>query len=107
MQTTANDLAKRSKNGGGVDKEDAIQSIDAMITRVENLKRKVSEATYRRSWCRYSSSLALGYERECRHAHPSGNEGTPPPPLGSGGYTSPNLSGVSAVVRHEVGQVAY
>jgi hypothetical protein len=49
MQTTANDLAKRSKNDGGVDREDAIQSIDAMITRVENLKRKVSEATYRRS----------------------------------------------------------
>lgn len=46
MQTTANDLVERSKNGGGVEKEDAIQSIDAMITRVENLKRKVSETLF-------------------------------------------------------------
>jgi hypothetical protein len=42
MQTTTGDLVERSKNGGEVDKEDAIQSIDSMITRVENLKRKVS-----------------------------------------------------------------
>ena len=46
MQTTTGDLVERSKNGGGVDKEDAVQSIDAMITRVEGLKRKVSETTY-------------------------------------------------------------
>jgi len=43
MQTTANDLVERSKNGGEVGKEDAAQSIDAMITRVENLKRKLSD----------------------------------------------------------------
>lgn len=43
MQTTANDLVERSKNDGGVDKEDAIQSIDTIITRVEGLKRKVNE----------------------------------------------------------------
>lgn len=42
MQTTTNDLVERSKSGG-VDKEDAVQGIDAMITRVENLKRKVSK----------------------------------------------------------------
>jgi hypothetical protein len=42
---TTNDLVERSKNGGGVDKEDAVQSIEAMITRVENLKRKVNETT--------------------------------------------------------------
>jgi len=42
MQTTTNDLVERSKNGGA-DEEDAIQSIDAMITRVENLKRKLSD----------------------------------------------------------------
>jgi len=47
LQTTTSDLAKRSKDGEGVDKEDAIQNIDAMITRVENLKRKVSETVYR------------------------------------------------------------
>jgi len=43
MQTITNDLAKRSKNSGVVDKEDATQNIDAMITRVENLKRKLSD----------------------------------------------------------------
>jgi macrophage erythroblast attacher len=42
MQTTTNDLVDRSKNGG-VDEEDAVQSIDTMITRVENLKRKVGQ----------------------------------------------------------------
>ena len=47
MQTAANDLVERSKNGGGLDKEDAIQSVDTVITRVENLKRKVSESSYR------------------------------------------------------------
>lgn len=41
MQTTTSDLVERSKNGGEVDKEDTIQSIDAMVARVENLKRKV------------------------------------------------------------------
>ena len=49
MQTTANDLTKRSKDSGGLDREDAIQSIDTMITRVEGLKRKVSETVYRHS----------------------------------------------------------
>jgi len=48
MQTTANDLVERSKNGGGVEREDAVQSIDVMITRVENLKRKVRETMVRR-----------------------------------------------------------
>lgn len=38
-----NDLVEWSRNGGGVEKEDAIQSIDAVITRVDSLKRKVSE----------------------------------------------------------------
>lgn len=44
MQTATNDLMDRSKKREGVDKEYAIQSIDSMITRVENLKRKVRES---------------------------------------------------------------
>ncbi|KAF9787953.1 CTLH/CRA C-terminal to lish motif domain-containing protein [Thelephora terrestris] len=42
IQATTSGLVERSKNGGA-DKEDAIQTIDAMITRVENLKRKLSD----------------------------------------------------------------
>lgn len=37
VQNAANDLSKR----GELDPEDAIKAIDGMITRVENLKRKV------------------------------------------------------------------
>jgi len=107
MQTTANDLAERSKNGGEVDKEDAIQSIDAMITRVENLKRKVSKITYRYPWCGCLNLPVLGFERECRYPHPSGDEGTPPTPLCRGRCPNPNHSGVPTVVGYEVRQVAY
>jgi len=62
MQTTANDLAQRSKNGGGVDKEDGVQSIDSMITRVENLKRRVSETVCRRSRHECLKLPAFGFE---------------------------------------------
>jgi macrophage erythroblast attacher len=40
VQVTATDLAKQSSSTG-VDSEAAVQSIDAMISTVENLKRKV------------------------------------------------------------------
>ena len=62
LQTTANDLAKRSKDSGEVDKEDSVQNIDAMITRVENLKRKVSETVHRHPRCKGLKLPALGYE---------------------------------------------
>ena len=62
MQTTANDLAQRSKNGGGVDKEDGVQSIDSMITRVENLKRRVSETVFCRSRHECLKLPAFGFE---------------------------------------------
>ncbi|KAJ7927483.1 CTLH/CRA C-terminal to lish motif domain-containing protein [Mycena leptocephala] len=42
VQSTANDLAKESSSAG-VSSEAAIQSIDSMISTVENLKRKLSE----------------------------------------------------------------
>ncbi|CCL99210.1 uncharacterized protein FIBRA_01225 [Fibroporia radiculosa] len=42
VQTAAHDLAKRSKTGHS-STDDAIKSIDGMITRVENLKRKLSD----------------------------------------------------------------
>ena len=84
MQTTANDLAERSKNGGGVDKEDTIQSIDTMITRVENLKRKVCETTHPRQLSECLKSPALGFKRECRHTYSSSDEGTSPTSVGRG-----------------------
>lgn len=62
MQVTTNDLVDRSKNGGGVDKEDAIQNIDAMIARVDNLKRKVSGVTCICPQYKYLTSQALGFE---------------------------------------------
>jgi len=62
MQATANDLAQRSKNCGGVDKEDGIQSIDSMITRVENLKRRVSETISRHSRHECIKLPAFGFE---------------------------------------------
>ena len=102
MQTTANDLAKRSKDNGGVDKEDTIQSIETMITRVESLKRKASETVYHYSRCECLKLPALGYERECWYTHPSGDEGTPPTPLGCGRRTSPDHSRVPTVVRYEI-----
>jgi macrophage erythroblast attacher len=40
VQSTANDLVKESSSAG-VSSEAAIQSIDSMISTVENLKRKV------------------------------------------------------------------
>lgn len=40
VQTTSNDLQKRTKSNE-VDLEDATKAVDGMITRVENLKRKV------------------------------------------------------------------
>ena len=107
MQTTANDLVERSKNGGEVDKEDAVQSIDAMITRVENLKRKVSEITYRYLCYGCLKLPALGSERERRYPYSSGDEGAPPTPLCCGRCPNPNHSGVPTVVGYEVGQVAY
>jgi macrophage erythroblast attacher len=42
VQTTANDLGKRAK-AGIQSMEDAAKSVDSMIGRVENLKRKLSE----------------------------------------------------------------
>ncbi|KAJ7461877.1 CTLH/CRA C-terminal to lish motif domain-containing protein [Mycena galericulata] len=42
VQSAANDLVKQSSSGE-VSSETAIQSIDAMITNVENLKRKLSD----------------------------------------------------------------
>ncbi|KAJ7359152.1 CTLH/CRA C-terminal to lish motif domain-containing protein [Mycena albidolilacea] len=42
VQVTATDLAKQSSSTG-VDSEAAVQSIDAMISTVENLKRKLAE----------------------------------------------------------------
>ncbi|KAJ7741429.1 CTLH/CRA C-terminal to lish motif domain-containing protein [Mycena maculata] len=42
VQSAATDLAKQSSSGS-VNSEAAIQSIDAMITNVENLKRKLSD----------------------------------------------------------------
>jgi len=106
MQTTANDLVERSKNGGEVGKEDAAQTIDAMITRVENLKRKVSEIMYRCPWYGCLNLPALGPERECRYPHSSGDEGTSPTPLCCGRRPNPNHSGVPTVVGYEVRQVA-
>ena len=42
VQTAANDLAKRGKAGGGIiNPQDAVNTIDGLINRVENLKRKV------------------------------------------------------------------
>ena len=107
MQMTANDLAKRSKDGGGVDNEGAVQSIDTMITRVENLKRKVSEAMHCHSQCERLKIPALRYERERWYTYSSGDEGTSPTPLRCRRCTSPDHSGVPTVVRYEVRQVAY
>ncbi|KAF8960325.1 CTLH/CRA C-terminal to lish motif domain-containing protein [Flammula alnicola] len=42
VQTTANELVTRSSNGS-LSSEDALKSIDNMIGRVENLKRKLSD----------------------------------------------------------------
>lgn len=106
MQTMTNELVERSKNDGAVDKEDAIQSIDAMITRVEGLKRKVSESTCICSQCEPLNLLALGFERECRYTHSIGDEGTPSAPLRRGRCTITNYFGVPAVVGHQIGQVA-
>ena len=42
VQTAANDLSKRGKAGGGIlNPQDAVNTIDGLISRVENLKRKV------------------------------------------------------------------
>ena len=106
MQTAANDLVERANNGGGLDKEDAIQSIDTVITRVENLKRKVSESSYRYECRECLRSPALGSERECRYTYSSGDEGTSPTPLGCGRCANPDHSGVPTVVRYEARQVA-
>lgn len=40
MQTAANDIAERAKSSSS-DTDDAIMAVDGMISRVENLKRKV------------------------------------------------------------------
>jgi len=45
VQTAANDLGKRTKSGSQTP-QDAAKSIDGMIGRVENLKRK----TYKTRW---------------------------------------------------------
>lgn len=63
MQTSVNDLVERSKSSGGVDKEDTIQCVDSMITRVENLKRKVSGTIYPRFQQECLKLPALGFER--------------------------------------------
>jgi len=107
MQTTANDLVKRSKGDGGVDKEDAVQSIDTMITRVENLKRKVSGTVHHHSWRKCLKLPALGSERERRYTHSSSDERTSPTPLGRRRCRNPNHLGVPTVVRYEVRQVAH
>lgn len=42
VQTSASDLSKRAQATGSEQKpDDSVKAIDAMITRVENLKRKV------------------------------------------------------------------
>lgn len=43
VQTSSNDLQRRSK-GNEINLEDAAKTVDGMIARVENLKRKVSSS---------------------------------------------------------------
>ncbi|OBZ67635.1 Macrophage erythroblast attacher [Grifola frondosa] len=43
VQATSSDLAKRTKGDDGSSADGAMKAIDGMITRVENLKRKLSE----------------------------------------------------------------
>lgn len=106
MQTTTNDLVERSKNGEA-DEEDAIQSIDAMITRVENLKRKVGETMNILSQCKGLKLPAFRFERKCWYTHSGGDERTSRTPLGCGRCRKPNHPGVPAVVRYEIRQVAH
>ncbi|KZT69970.1 hypothetical protein DAEQUDRAFT_709310 [Daedalea quercina L-15889] len=42
VQTAANDIAKRTKSADS-DPEDAVKAVEGMITRVENLKRKLAD----------------------------------------------------------------
>jgi len=50
VQSTANDLANRAASGN-VDKEEVLKSIDGMIGRVENLKRKVGNFSRNCAFC--------------------------------------------------------
>jgi len=69
VQTAANDLSKRSKSGIQTP-QDAAKSIDGMIGRVENLKRKVRQlhAGFGASASLIESAAALGPTKLSRKA---------------------------------------
>lgn len=79
VQSSSSDLFKRA-NSGSVDSDDAIKSIEVMIGRVENLKRKV-RLTPLVLDCPFLTSLsAFRPSGDIRETHSGSHAGTAPTP---------------------------
>lgn len=102
VQSSASELAKRAQaTNGETPPEESVKAIDAMMNRIETLKRKVRLCTTPLLCATYSQSAVVGFARDIRCPSISGRARAFPTPRYSGGAAERNRSRVLQMGGYE------